>query len=69
MLNEQMKGRFKCIARNLGLSLAGAALVLVVLTILSPCRLERISTYLTPWYSPIHTEEQLAETLIAFGRS
>ncbi|MEW7988268.1 MAG: hypothetical protein AB2803_16900 [Candidatus Thiodiazotropha sp.] len=31
--------------------------------------MERVSAYIDPWDAPKHTDEQLTEALIAFGRS
>lgn len=48
------------------LSLAGAALAALV--VVSPYRLERVTTFLNPWADAQNAGYQLAQALIAFGR-
>lgn len=48
------------------LGVAGAALVL--LTIISPYRMERVTGFMNPWADPFDSGFQLVQALIAFGR-
>jgi len=47
------------------LSVSGA---LVVLALVSPYRMERLTTFLNPWADPFDSGFQLTQALIAFGR-
>lgn len=44
------------------------ALVLALLTLLSPYRLQRLTTFLNPWHNQFGSGYQLTQSLIAFGR-
>ena len=44
------------------------ALVLALLAILSPYRLQRLTTFLNPWHNQFGSGYQLTQSLIAFGR-
>jgi cell division protein FtsW len=46
---------------------AGAA-GMVVLTLISPYRMERVTSFLNPWSDPFDSGFQLVQALIAFGR-
>lgn len=50
------------------LLVGGAVLVLAVLAVSSPYRLERLTTFLNPWANPFSSGFQLTQSLIAFGR-
>ncbi len=53
----------------LGASAVACVLAIAPAVLFSPYRMERAAAYLDPWDAPGHTSEQLAEALIAFGRS
>ncbi len=48
--------------------LAAAAGAIVLLTIVSPYRMERVTGFLNPWADPFNSGFQLVQALIAFGR-
>lgn len=48
--------------------LAVAAAAVVLLTIVSPYRMERVTGFLNPWADPFDSGFQLVQALIAFGR-
>ncbi len=48
--------------------LAAVAAGMVLLTLLSPYRMERVTTFLNPWRDPFDSGFQLVQALIAFGR-
>ncbi len=50
------------------LLVGGAVLVLTVLAVSSPYRLQRLTTFLNPWADPFSSGFQLTQSLIAFGR-
>ncbi|HKJ10613.1 MAG TPA: putative lipid II flippase FtsW [Gammaproteobacteria bacterium] len=50
------------------LLVGGALLVLSVLAVSSPYRLQRLTTFLNPWADPFSSGFQLTQSLIAFGR-
>lgn len=50
------------------LLLIGAAVILALLAVSSPYRLERLTTFLNPWADPYSSGYQLTQSLIAFGR-
>ena len=50
------------------LLVAGALASLAVLVVVSPYRLERVTSFLNPWSDPFGSGYQLSQALIAFGR-
>lgn len=48
----------------IGLSVVGA----VILTVVAPYRMQRVTSFLDPWSDPFDTGFQLVQALIAFGR-
>ena len=50
------------------LLLLSAAGVLIVLALVSPYRMERLTAFLNPWADPFDSGFQLTQALIAFGR-
>ena len=56
--------RFQHFIATLGVALAG----MVLLTIMSPYRLMRVTGFLDPWADPFNSGFQLVQALIAFGR-
>ena len=48
--------------------LAVATAAIVLLTIVSPYRMERVTGFLNPWADPFNSGFQLVQALIAFGR-
>jgi len=48
--------------------MAAASVVLFSLAVLSPYRLQRLTSFLDPWQDPFNTGFQLTQALIAFGR-
>ncbi len=45
-----------------------AAMVLISLAILSPYRMQRLTSFIDPWQDPFNSGFQLTQALIAFGR-
>ena len=50
------------------LLVGGALVLLAVLAVSSPYRLQRLTTFLNPWADPFNSGFQLTQSLIAFGR-
>ena len=50
------------------LLLASAGLAAVVLVLISPYRMARVTSFLDPWADPLNSGYQLSQALIAFGR-
>ncbi|MGA7801430.1 MAG: putative lipid II flippase FtsW, partial [Gammaproteobacteria bacterium] len=50
------------------LLVGGAVLVLAILAVSSPYRMQRLTTFLNPWADPFSSGFQLTQSLIAFGR-
>ena len=51
-----------------GVSLVVVVISLTLLAILSPYRLQRLTSFLSPWTHPFDSGYQLTQSLIAFGR-
>lgn len=47
---------------------AAASVALISLAVLSPYRLQRLTSFMDPWQDPFNTGFQLSQALIAFGR-
>ncbi|MEW8156796.1 MAG: cell division protein FtsW, partial [Candidatus Thiodiazotropha endolucinida] len=58
----------KLLTGIIGYSSIIMVVILGAMVLLSPYRMERVSAYIDPWDAPKHTDEQLTEALIAFGR-
>ena len=54
--------------RDFGLLFACAALLMAVLALASPYRLQRLTSFMHPWTDPYDTGFQLTQSLIAIGR-
>lgn len=48
--------------------MSAAATALISLAVLSPYRLQRLTSFMDPWQDPYNTGFQLSQALIAFGR-
>lgn len=59
----------KLLTGMVGYSSIIMVVVLGAMVFISSYRIESINSFLDPWDAPGHTGEQLAEALIAFGRS
>ena len=54
--------------RRFFISVFTSSLVLLGLAVLSPYRLQRLTSFMDPWQDPFNTGFQLSQALIAFGR-
>ena len=57
------------IIRVFGLMLLGGTLAFVLLVMISPYRLERLSSFLNPWDHVSNTDAQLSQAIIAHLRN
>ena len=69
MFNADRGKQIKRVSDILGQLLIGSAFGFLLLVLSSPYRLAHLQTFLDPWDDMQNTDVQLAQALIAFGRS